>query len=500
MADVLDPALQGLEPKRVWRQFDALRRIPRPSLHEELVRKHLRALAAEHGWEVREDHAGNIVLAVPGRGEGADASPVALQGHMDMVCVKDPGVRHDFHRDPIGLQRSTLAENGVTRDVLTAVGTTLGSDNGLGLAAALAVASDPSIDRPPLELLFTADEETGMSGAMRLDGRMITAARLINLDAEEHGSIYLSCAGGRELVAVWDLERDTPRAEDVALRLRVSGLRGGHSGVDIHEGRANAVVVLLSALASGDVELDGVRLASCDGGARPNAIPRVAQAILWCAPRRAEVLTSQLEAAQARIGERLADEPEFALTVERVEGDECPGPLSAETSRAMLKALAMLPDGVIAWSKSIDGLVETSNNLGTIATTEKTLTLTCLTRSSRDGALESVQERMQLTLDSSGATTEFKGAYPGWEADLDNPLLKRTTEVFERLFGEAPRVKAIHAGLECGILHQRMPGVKMVAFGPEIRNAHTPDEAVVLDSVEPFYRLISELVRDLCSG
>jgi dipeptidase D len=501
MADELDPTLRGLAPQLVWELFDALRKIPRPSLHEELVRNHLRALAEQHGWQVREDRAGNIVLAVPGQGAGVNAPALAIQGHMDMVCAKNPDVAHDFHSDPIELVRGTLEIEGHVRDVLRARGTTLGSDNGLGVAAALALAIDESVDRPPLELLFTADEETGMTGAMNLDAGMISAKNLLNLDAEEHGSVYLSCAGGRELIGVWEMQRESPRTEDVALRVRISGLRGGHSGVDIHERRPNAIMELLKTLSAASVELDGVRLASCDGGVRPNAIPRVAQAVLWCAPSRVEMLTEQLQrASDDRRAEMPEGDQDFSFAVERVDPEDCPAPLVADESRAMLKALASLPDGVIAWSKAIEGLVETSNNVGVIATTEHELRVVCMTRSSRDGALESVQERMQRTLEAAGATSTCEGAYPGWEADLDSPLLARVLDVYEAMFGEPPAVKAIHAGLECGILHKAMPEVHMVAFGPEIRNAHTPDEAVVLDTVEPFWRLLSGLARDLCGG
>lgn len=500
MSDTVDPALEGLEPKLVWEQFDAIRQIPRPSLHEELLRKHLRDLAKQQSWGVRGDAAGNLVLYVPGRGAGVDSLPLAIQGHMDMVCAKDPGVTHDFYRDPIRLHRTQIEIDGQARDVIKAQGTTLGSDNGLGLATALALGLDPSVDHPPLELLFTADEETGMSGAFDLDGGMITAARLLNLDAEEHGSIYLSCAGGRELVGTWDLRREAPRPDDVALRVRLSGLRGGHSGVDIHEGRPNAIVTLLELLSSQQLELDGVRLASCDGGSRPNAIPRNAQAVLWCPPQRAQVLTEQLEAVAKAMREGLlGTDPDACVVIEKVAPEDCPAPLEADQSRALLKALSALHDGVIALSESIEGLVETSNNLGVIASTEASLSVTCMTRSSRDGAIESAQDRMMLTLESAGANVRFEAAYPGWQADLDNPLLVRARVVYERLFGGPPEIKAIHAGLECGILNKRIPGLHMIAFGPEIRNAHTPDEAVVLDTVEPFWRLVSSLVSDLCN-
>jgi dipeptidase D len=496
----LDPALRGLEPAAVWEQFDAIRRIPRPSLHEERVRRHLHALARAHGWTSRQDTAGNVVVYVPGRGAGEQASPLALQGHMDMVCAKDPGVDHDFHRDPIALRRDAVTIDGDLRPVLRARGTTLGSDNGLGMASALALALDPSIDHPPLELVFTTDEETGMTGALALDAGLIHAPRLLNLDAEEHGSIYLSCAGGRELVATWELAREAPRPDEVALRISVDGLHGGHSGVDIHLGRANAVAVLATVLADEGLERERVRVGSIDGGSRPNAIPRAAQAVVWVPAASEVAVTARLRALEVTARATWAAiDPGLRLRVERVDAGECPGPLAIAASHALTSAVARLPVGPITWSSAIADLVETSNNPGTIETTEQRIRLVCMTRSSRDAALASEQEAMERVLVAGGAHVLFQGGYPGWEADVHDPLVARACAVYERTFGSRPAIKAIHAGLECGILRRRLPTVSMIAFGPEIRNAHTPDEAVVLDTVEPFFRLLVELARDLCA-
>ncbi len=501
----LDPALAGLEPAELWRQFDALRRIPRPSLQEAGVRAYLTALAERSGWGVATDDAGNIVLRVPGRGRGVDAELLAIQGHMDMVCEKLAHVEHDFERDPIRLRRTVRKLGGRNREVIVAEGTTLGSDNGIGCAAALALALTPGLEHPPLELLFTADEEVGMSGAFGLDPALLRARRLINLDAEFEGCIYLSCAGGRELHAVWELDRDDRHLDDVAVRLSVSGLRGGHSGVDIHEGRANAIAVLISLLTAKEVNLEGVRLASCEGGGRANVIARSAQTVLWCANSRVRELAQEFEAAGRRIAERIADiDPELVVGFDELpesDRESIPAPVSSITSRSILEALRNQRDGVLAWSSVIPGLVETSNNLGTITTGDgdgvDEIRLVTMVRSSKPGALEVFQERCERTLECSGASVEYKHAFPGWEARDDTELLRTAQASYAALFGRGPKLEAIHAGLECGILNERVSGLEMIAFGPDIYDAHTPSESLVIDTVEPFWRFVVRLAADL---
>lgn len=501
MSDDIDPALAGLEPPELWRQFDALRRIPRPSLHEAGVRVHLQALADRQGWTTQTDGGGNIVLRVPGRGTGMHSEPLAIQGHMDMVCEKLGDSPHDFHRDPISLRRTTRVIQGRERDVLQAVGTTLGADNGIGVATGLALALTPGLDHPPLELLFTADEEQGCSGAFLLDPSLLTARRMINLDAELEGRIYLSCAGGRELHATWALDRDNRHAGDVPVRLWVEGLYGGHSGVDIHEGRANAITVLVQVLADKQVDLEGVRLATCVGGGRPNAIPRHAETILWCARTRVSSLARSIEQAGRRIAQSFERvDPELVVGFVELPEERCdsiPGPVSATTSRAILEALRNLRDGVLGWSPVISGLVETSNNIGAIATTGDQLRLIMMSRSSKLGAIESFQERCERSLEASGATVVYENAFPGWEARVDTELLRIAEATYERLFGRPPKREAIHAGLECGVLGDRVPGLEMIAFGPDIFDAHTPTESLALDSVEPFWRFVVGLAASL---
>jgi dipeptidase D len=501
MTDGIDPTLANLEPAELWRQFDALRRIPRPSRHEAGVRTYLEGIAAREGWESAGDEAGNLVLRVPGKGAGVGGELLAIQGHMDMVCEKRRDSGHDFYRDPIELRRNTREIQGREREVLQADGTTLGADNGIGLAAGLALALTPGLDHPPLELLYTADEEEGMTGAFGLDPKLLTARRLLNLDAELEGRIYLSCAGGRELHAFWELDRDAYHHGDVPVRLSVRGLRGGHSGVDIHEGRANAIALLVDLLVAREVDLEGVRLASCEGGGRPNAIARGAETILWCARTHVRTLARAFEAAGRRLAESYARvDPEIVVGFVELPSEEydgTPSPVSAMTSRAILEALRNIRDGVLTWSTVIPGLVETSNNLGAITTEGEQMRLVAMTRSSKAGATESFQERCERTLEASGARVEFRHAFPGWEARVDTELLAKAEATYERLFGHKPKREAIHAGLECGILGDRVPGLEMIAFGPDIFDAHTPTESLAIDTVEPFWRFVVGLAASL---
>lgn len=504
----LHPALRGLEPQPLWERFNEIRQIPRASLNEEGMRRYLESVARDKQWRSVRDSAGNLVIYVPGCGAGKRAPALAIQGHMDMVCVKRREVEHDFAKDAIDLRRNELElHEGVLSEVLQAQGTSLGSDNGVGIAAGLAIAMDTELDHPPLELIFTADEERGMSGVEGLDVGLISARRLLNLDAEEHGSLYLSSAGGRDLVATWSVEREDIAGDDLPVWITISGLAGGHSGVEIHLGRTNAISLLVKALTASSVELDGVRLGKLEGGAASNAIPRAADALLWCARHRAEPLVASLVAEVKRVMAEVLPEDREGLNFDIRIGDSdeaqtldlatC-APLSAVATRTILKSLATLPDGVIAMSEVLKGLVETSSNLGMVRSGADEIELLLLTRSSKEGAVNSVQERMELRLQAAGAGVLFQHAWPGWAADAENPLVERAIAVYEDLYAEEPEVKAIHGGLECGYLAQRIPGIHMVAFGPEIRNAHTPDEAIVLDTVPRFYELVRALVQDLC--
>ena len=475
-------------------------------MKEEGVRAYLRQVADEQGWERYEDDAGNIVLRVPGRGRGTDAAPLAIQGHMDMVCVKEEGLEHDFERDPIRVRRAVVMLEGEPVEVVTADGTTLGSDNAIGCCAGLALGLASGLDHPPLELLFTADEETGMTGASNLDPRLIRASRMLNLDAEEHGSLYISCAGGRDLSAVWGTPHQGFDDTFALLEVEISGLTGGHSGLDIGEGRANAVVELVKLLVNVFEDTEGLGLRSLQGGTRSNAIPRRASAQLWVPKSQIPAVTECFRREGMECCRRFAVTDPLARTrcdvaaLDDDDDDAARVGLGAQDALVILRAIAALRDGVFSWSSEVDDLVETSSNLGVLTMSAEELSIQVLSRSSVDLEVERLQDRMSSVLEHAGADVTFFGAYPGWSPDLDNPLLAAAIDVYRRRFGAPPEVKAIHAGLECGVLKKRLPGVDLLSFGPEIRNAHTTDEMVVVDSVQAFWILLKDLASELCTS
>lgn len=495
-------ALEGLVPASLWRHFDEIRKIPRDSTKEEGVRIYLRAVADAQGWTRQEDEAGNLVLRVPGKGRGVGAAPLAIQGHMDMVCVKDERHEHDFERDPIDVLRATVTLDGDEVDVVTANGTTLGSDNGIGCCAGLALGLASEIDHPPLELLFTADEETGMTGASNLDASMVRARRLINLDAEEMGSLYVSCAGGRDLVARCEYERSLVPSTHRLVHLACEGFTGGHSGVDIDDGRENAIVEAVRLVACLSRELDGgICLNEIVATGRSNAIPKRCGVSFWIAPSD----LGHCEALVFRGRERLkrhvgTTDPnaDVVMTIRETPPGHSRLACTVAQSAELCAALSSLRNGVFSWSASVEGLVETSSNIGVLMLQEGRLELQLLSRSSIDAEILRMQEQMANSLEHIGATVELLGAYPGWKADLNSPLLKVACESYQTTFGASARVKAIHAGLECGILRRQLEGVDMVSFGPEIRNAHTTSEMVVVDSVTRFWKFLTALVSALC--
>jgi dipeptidase D len=497
-------ASMTLTPTQLWQYFDDLCQIPRGSGNEAGVRDYVRRFAQDHGWAFDEDEAGNCVISVPGRGAGMGAPPIIIQSHMDMVCVKDEEhASHDFMRDPIVTRVASWTENGQTREVLMGTGTTLGADNGIGLVSGLAVATDPELtDCPPLELLFTVDEETGLHGALKLDPKLMRADLLLNLDSEELGDICISCAGGRDLVADWSIVREQPAEDEVPIKLYISGLPGGHSGVQIHTRRGNAILsVIGNLLAVPDFE-SSVRLASLSGGVARNVIPGAMSATVWARGSAVTAIMLIFSGSDLRadilhnVDEDVAGSLVYGAA--RVDPRETPRPISHSASSAILKAIASVPHGVQSWSPHFEGMVETSNNVAVLTTSETNIHFHGSTRSSRQGAIEAFQEGVRPALEASGAGVWFGDGYPGWPADPDNPLLNRAERVFERVLGYAPRVSAIHAGLECGVLKGKRPSLQMISFGPDIAGAHTANERIAIDSVPPFYACLTGLLRDLC--
>ncbi len=483
--------LSSLEPELLWRHFDDIRKTPRPSKHEERIVEHILSWAREKGYEVRRDEVGNIVVAVPATPGHENAPTVVLQGHVDMVCEKNSDVDHDFMNDPI--------EVVVDGDWVKARGTTLGADNGVGVAAAMAIADDPEAVHGPLELLFTIDEETGLTGAMGLDASILQGETMINLDTEEDGAVYIGCAGGADSTATFPIARRRAGLGTAPFKLAVTGLRGGHSGVDIHENRANAIKLavrtLLRAIENG-AELD---LVSLDGGSKHNAIPREAFAVVRLPKDQKALLDAAVESCLKDFREEFGGiDPDLEISVEPLDDQEAYlRPVNVHNRDRLLHCLNGLPHGVLAMSRDVPGLVETSNNVAVISTGDDSAVLTTSHRSSVMPSLFAVQSQVRSVCQLAGATVEVHDAYPGWKPNPDSPIVKKTVEVYEKLFGVTPELKAIHAGLECGLLIEKKPGMDVVSIGPEIKNAHSPDEMVQISSVQKFYRHLKALLAEL---
>lgn len=472
--------VSGLEPAAVWAHFDRLLEIPRGSGREDAARAHVRDVAAGARCEVEEDGAGNVLVRKPATDGRAEAPAVALQAHLDMVQEKNAGVDHDFATDPIVAVRDG--------EWLGADGTTLGADNGIGVATMLAILEADDLRHGPLELLFTVDEETGLTGAKSLPADWLSARRLINLDSEEEGVITIGCAGGGDSRLHLPLERAEVDG-GTALELRVSGLRGGHSGVDIHRQRGNAVrTVARAALAA--VDASPARLIRLSGGNARNAIPREASCALWI-PGGA----SPADARAAADASLAATASELAVTDPdlRVRWSDVPAPGEAwteATTRRGLDLLNALPHGVMAMSPDLPGLVETSVNLAMAEEHGDHLFVMVLSRSSREGAMEAVRRRVRSIAELAGARVEEGDPYPGWQPDVESKLLATLRQVYEAETGEAPGVGAMHAGLECGIIGRKYEGMDMVSFGPQIEFPHSPDERIRIPSVAPFYEVL----------
>lgn len=471
--------LTTLEPRLLWKYFLDLSRIPRGSKSEAAAAAWVAEQGRLLGCEVERDEVGNVLLrkaASPGR-EGRPA--VALQCHVDMVCEKNEGTPHDFARDPIDVYRDG--------DVLRARGTTLGADNGIGVAAALAVLAAADAPRPALEALFTVDEETGLTGANGLRPGWLRARRLINLDSEEEGELTIGCAGGVDTVATRRVSWSAPAPGREALRLRVLGLKGGHSGIDIGAGRGNAARILGQVLAAVR-ERHGLELAAVAGGNKRNAIPREASALLWVEPSRRAALAEDVARAAAEWRAAFgAFDPNLAVTLEPGAAERV---MSAEDARAVVGLLLAGPHGVEAMSPDIPGLVQTSTNLGMVQTVGGAVEVCFLSRSSIDASKRALAARIAATAALAGFEVAHSGGYPGWKPEPGAELVRLVDGVHRDLFGKPMVVKAIHAGLECGLIGEKYPGMEMASIGPSMWDVHTPDEHVSIPSVAAFWRLL----------
>lgn len=476
-----------LEPRPLWAHFDRILALPRPSKSEERMRAHVLDLAARRGLVHRTDGAGNVVVEVPATPGREGAAPVVLQAHLDMVCEKDSGVAFDFERDAIVPRRED--------DWLYATGTTLGSDNGIGVAAMLAVAEADDLVHGPLELLFTIDEETGLTGASDLDPKMLRARRLINLDTEEEGALYVGCAGGAGTDLAIPLDAMFGADGRETVEVRVTGLSGGHSGVDIHLQRGNAISLLARLLWANLAEFQ-FEVASVEGGNLHNAIPREAAAKVRVARDDRERFAAAIAAEAARIRTELAGiDDGFVAEVGPAEvGAEV---WADETTARVLALLTALPHGVLAMSHDIPGLVETSTNLSKVRTEGATLRIHQSNRSSVGSALRATQRRIAAFAELARGTATQSEGYPGWQPDLSSELLALMQRVHGRVLGAEPAVKAIHAGLECGLIGEKFRGMDMISFGPQIEFPHSPGERVRISSVGRFWHLLAAALDEL---
>jgi dipeptidase D len=471
--------VSDLEPRPLWRHFDQILATPRPSKQEAALRDAIRSWAAGRKLATRVDAYGNLVVAVPASAGREGAHTVVLQSHLDMVAEKNSDVAFDFERDPIVPRREG--------DWLYATGTTLGADNGIGVAAMLAAAESDGV-HGPLELLFTVEEENGLLGASALDPALVTGRTLLNLDTEEEGSLYVGCSGGAGTVLDVPIDRMFGADGRVGLTLKVAGLKGGHSGVDIHLQRGNAIGIVARVLHGLWPEFQ-FEVVALSGGNLDNAIPREAEATIRL-PRGDRAAFESAVAARiaAQAAELAAVDP--GLKGELVDAEAAGEGWSDETTARLLALLAAMPHGVARMSDEIPGLVESSSNLARVRAVNGGLQITVSNRSSVDSALAALQQRSAAFGELVGAQVTAREGYPGWKPNLDSPVLAVVRDVHERTLGKPPAVKAIHAGLECGVLGARLGGADMVSLGPQIEHPHSPDERVSIASVERFWRLL----------
>ena len=475
------------EPKLLWQRFDEIRQIPRCSGHEDAAREWALAFAAEREWPASTDERGNVVVKVPATAGCENAPVVVLQSHLDMVCEKNKDVDHDFAKDPIELD--------IRGEWLNAKGTTLGSDNGIGVAASMAAAEDANVTHGPLELLFTVDEEVGLTGAAALEPGFLDGRIMLNLDSEELGVLCVGCAGGGDSTVTLPITRGDVPAGAKAMRLNVTGLRGGHSGIQIGEQRGNAVKIMTRVLWEAREKFD-VAVASLDGGNKRNAIPREAHAGLYVAEADAAGFADFVaEMQQTLFGELGGREKDLQVSLE--DGNDGAKPFDTGSRDRALNLLMAMPDGVVAMSYDIPDLVETSNNLASVATRNDAITAISSSRSSINTALQSVRDRIRSAATLAGADYSEDNAYPGWKPNLDSALLKTTMAVHKEIFGAEPKAEAIHAGLECGIIGEKYPGMDMISFGPNIEHPHSPDERIHIESVEEFWKLLAGVLKAL---
>lgn len=480
--------ITDLNPRLVWEIFDEITKVPRPTHHLEKMKSFLVDWANRHNVEVHTDEVGNVLMRVPATPSHENAPTVILQGHQDMVAEKIPESTHDFMNDPI--------ETIVDGEWVRANGTTLGADNGLGCATAMAALIDPDLVHGPLEALLTVDEEQGLIGANGLQKGFVTGKILLNLDSEEMGSLVIGCAGGKVTICSIPLTRQ-PAPDGLTYEVSLRGLKGGHSGMEINLGRANANQQLARFLWEADRRTP-LELAEIDGGGLANAIPRDARAVVVVKREDAEAFTAFASEFSDMLHAEYdaVENKDFVFSVK--ECKPLPEIIESQLAHNLVAALYACPNGVQSMSSAIPGLVETSDNLASVKMLrDNTIEVTVHQRSSVDSRRDEIADRIAALFGMIGAEVKFDDAYVGWEPDPDSPVLKIAEESYRKLFGKDPKVEALHAGLECGLFLEKMPDLDMVSFGPTLKDIHSPGEKANIKTVQEFYELLGEMLRRL---
>ncbi|MDY0970697.1 cytosol nonspecific dipeptidase [Siccibacter turicensis] len=477
--------LSQLSPQPLWDIFAKICSIPHPSYHEEELANHIMGWAKEKGLHAERDQVGNILIRKPATAGMENRKPVALQAHLDMVPQKNNDTVHDFTKDPI--------QPWIDGEWVKARGTTLGADNGIGMASALAVLADERVEHGPLEVLLTMTEEAGMDGAFGLQANWLQADILINTDSEEEGEIYMGCAGGIDVISTLALTREAVPAGFQTFKLTLKGLKGGHSGGDIHLGLGNANKLLARFLAGHAAALD-LRLVDFNGGTLRNAIPREAFATVAVPADKAQSLKALADDYLAILKNELAEkEKNLTLVLESAQSDRAA--LTTASRDAFVQLLNATPNGVIRNSDVAKGVVETSLNVGVVTMDEQNAQIICLIRSLIDSGKEYVVSMLESLGALAGAHTDAKGSYPGWQPDASSPVMALVRETYQRLFDKTPNIQVIHAGLECGLFKKPYPEMDMVSIGPTITGPHSPDEQVHIESVGHYWTLLTALLK-----
>jgi dipeptidase D len=480
------PSIENLEPKLVWKHFDEIRKIPRCSKHEEKIRDYIVNFAKKQQLKSKVDHVGNVVILKPATTGMHNKPTVILQGHMDMVCEKNSDVAFDFSKDPIQLK--------ISGDLLTADGTTLGADNGIGLAISLAILEDPQVRHGPIEALYTVDEETGLTGAFAMKSDMLTGKIMLNLDSEDFGVITVGCAGGGDSEIELPAKMQTVMGNEPLL-VNVSGLRGGHSGVDIHEQRGNAIKILTRLLWKAS-QVTEFSLFDIKGGDKHNAIPREAYAKIILDKQNKNDFVGAIKAEEKDILEEIKPiDPNLKVDVSSCEAPKMV--MEKNAQRTLLNLLHGLPHGVHQMNYDIKTLVNTSTNLATISVKENTIVIGMSSRSPMKSALQDMRDRINAIATLAGAKVTEGTPYPGWKPDLQSKLLALSKKIFKDMFKTEPKIEAIHAGLECGIIGEKFPGMDMISIGPTLKNPHSPEEQLHISTVDKFYMYLLKILESV---